>query len=77
MKDFTGAGQMGRIKKVDVTHEINYEEEPMVIKKEETFPNGIIPVKYDSVEVFYDTHEKLYFAVVRMEGKKLRFELVK
>jgi len=67
---------MGRIR--NVIDEIKYEEEPMVMKKEEkSNGNGVIPVKIDSFEVYYSTTDKTYFAVAKVEGKRIRFESVK
>jgi hypothetical protein len=70
---------MGRIR-TNVINELESESEmPMVIKKEEKEEetNGIIPVLYEDVKVYYDSHEHTYFAAIKIEGKKHRFEMVK
>ena len=42
------------------------------VKKEE---NGIVPVLTDDVRVYYDSHDHVYFAVIKVEGKKIRLEM--
>jgi len=67
---------MGRIK--SSPNELIHEEQPMVIRKEEKEEgNGIIPVKYDDIEVFYDTNERTYFAKLKIGMKKIRLEMTK
>jgi len=69
---------MGRIRRIEGHDEETAIERPMVIKSEEkSNGNGYIPVKYEDVEVWYSSSDGTYFAVVRIEGKKHRFELVK
>ena len=52
--------------------------EPMVIKRKSSDDsNGIIPVLFDDAKVYYSSRESVYFAVIKIEGKKYRFEMDK
>ncbi|MBE3093594.1 MAG: hypothetical protein IMZ52_01080 [Actinobacteria bacterium] len=45
--------------------------------KVEEMSNGLIPVKYDNCEVFYDTKTSNYIAVIKMDTKRMVFQPVK
>ena len=68
---------MGRIRQLP--NESKFEEHPMVIKKEEERDdtNGLIPVLFEDATVYFDTRNKTYFAAIKIDGKKYRFEMVK
>ena len=67
---------MGRIKQANIEGE-PLEEEPMVFKRVKKEENGIVPVLTDDIRVYYDSHDHVYFAVIKVEGKKIRLEMSK